>query len=816
MKTLGIVLSVMLLVAAAWATQWGPDGFGYTAKDNAAAGGPAVAWKDISTNGTRITTLSDDNVVGPINIGWTFHYYWYDVSQFWVGSNGYIKFGTRGQIVTTYSAFPNVAPPNNVIAPYAADLMLKTSAGVDTGRCFYRTNNTDTLIVAWVNAPGYSSGPTGYHNFEIILSRVDSSITFQYGTQNGTPTSVAVGIENVTGQRGLNCLTVAPTQNTAIKFYYPDTLNYVGHDLAMSGVQSTIPNGFWVKTADSLRPWMAIANLGTQTEAACSLHYIIRLPNNTILARRDLSFGPVAALDTLSLRLSKLWAPGAAGSYFAEASVVLTGDQFGTNNLLRIPIRAMAVPGEMAFDDGASDRTYSIPTNNPAQGALVEFLPPVFPVNLTLVRIYVVTAGAYDVVIFDNDGPGGGPGAQLFRTTVSSPTAGTWNNTTVGPAVNITQGSVFVGWMTSASGAAFGMDTTSLPGISGRAWDYRDIMWGQNKWWNNANPMIRCNIALSGTMNQPPASFTRMLPADSDTVDWMTGRIMFRWHKSIDPDSQIVAYHVYVTVGTTSRSFAVTDTTLQDSLAWAYHTGLREADVSWRVVAWDANDSTEASDDPGTFHLVVPNRRPGAFTLIAPINNTLNPWNAAHVVHFSWHSARDADGDTLTYRVLVTSSTYTFLTDTLFETADTTLDDTIPMPSDHLDTRHNFRWAVWAKDGHDSTAATNNTTAGTFRLDITAGAEDSKALVITDYALSAYPNPFNPISVLSFDVPTSSPVEIKIYNLNGEVVDVLHRGVTAPGRYHIQWNADARPTGTYFACLRSGNRMIVQKLLLLK
>lgn len=67
------------------------------------------------------TGAFNDNTVGPFNAGWDFRYYWYDVSQFWIGSNGYIKFQSVGQLAQPFPTFPNMATPND--APSAPTLV---------------------------------------------------------------------------------------------------------------------------------------------------------------------------------------------------------------------------------------------------------------------------------------------------------------------------------------------------------------------------------------------------------------------------------------------------------------------------------------------------------------------------------------------------------------------------------------------------------------------------------------------------------------------------------------------------------------------
>ncbi|NQV30215.1 MAG: T9SS type A sorting domain-containing protein [Candidatus Marinimicrobia bacterium] len=59
----------------------------------------------------------------------------------------------------------------------------------------------------------------------------------------------------------------------------------------------------------------------------------------------------------------------------------------------------------------------------------------------------------------------------------------------------------------------------------------------------------------------------------------------------------------------------------------------------------------------------------------------------------------------------------------------------------------------------------------------------------TEFALhDNYPNPFNPITNIKYDIPENTYVTLTIYNLIGQHVVDLVNGDQAPGYYHIQWN----------------------------
>ena len=87
--------------------------------------------------------------------------------------------------------------------------------------------------------------------------------------------------------------------------------------------------------------------------------------------------------------------------------------------------------------------------------------------------------------------------------------------------------------------------------------------------------------------------------------------------------------------------------------------------------------------------------------------------------------------------------------------------------------------------------------------------------------LSAYPNPFNPVTNIGFEIPAESMVEISIFDLKGQKVETLVNEVTSPGTYAINWNATYVASGVYFVHFTaSGNGFTpisqIQKLMLIK
>jgi photosystem II stability/assembly factor-like uncharacterized protein len=89
--------------------------------------------------------------------------------------------------------------------------------------------------------------------------------------------------------------------------------------------------------------------------------------------------------------------------------------------------------------------------------------------------------------------------------------------------------------------------------------------------------------------------------------------------------------------------------------------------------------------------------------------------------------------------------------------------------------------------------------------------------VVTEYSLSQnYPNPFNPTTKIKFEIPSTSLVTLKIYDLLGNEIATLVDEEKTAGVYEAEFKAEELTSGIYFYRITVGNYSETKKLLLLK
>lgn len=100
---------------------------------------------------------------------------------------------------------------------------------------------------------------------------------------------------------------------------------------------------------------------------------------------------------------------------------------------------------------------------------------------------------------------------------------------------------------------------------------------------------------------------------------------------------------------------------------------------------------------------------------------------------------------------------------------------------------------------------------------IITGTENNFAEVPKNYSLSQnYPNPFNPTTKITFAIPKSELVVLKVFDVLGREVKTLVNEVRQAGSYTIDFNASTLSSGVYFYRLTAGNYVETKSMTLIK
>jgi hypothetical protein len=97
-------------------------------------------------------------------------------------------------------------------------------------------------------------------------------------------------------------------------------------------------------------------------------------------------------------------------------------------------------------------------------------------------------------------------------------------------------------------------------------------------------------------------------------------------------------------------------------------------------------------------------------------------------------------------------------------------------------------------------------------LDVDGGMYASRS-----YQLSQnFPNPFNPLSTISFSLPKQSHITLRVYDVLGREVAQLIDETKSVGSYSVEFNASSLPSGVYFYRLQAGESIQTKKMLVMK
>ncbi len=481
-----LIITISLFNTVQAQTSGGPDAYGYVWRDSNDPNGPAYNWVDISTNpeAVLVTGLTDDNFVGPFPLNADFHYYWYDVTQFWVCSNGAIAFANPSPtLASPFPTIPSPGAPQNFLAALLSDLLIN-NPGSNSEVYYYKSSTNDSLVVSWINCPFWDpAGVTGNNTFQIILNYADSSILFQYQLQTGASAAAAnfceVGIENNSGSIGLEWAhDVYPPSSYAIKFYYPDTTSFQVNDASTAFCDNAGNGGIFLSKNGA--PWSMTAgvqNTGNTTLAGFNVSGEVRTATNALQVRDTQAVGALNAGATQAINFADPFIHNTAGIYKMNCITLLAGDATPTNNQKTLEINVVDTTQasiELAYDNGVEAGAGGISWSGGDGGIAMHFIPPFYPCQLTQVKEFIVADPnnlGFSMMIYADDGLNGAPLTLIDSVFVAggSFTLNAFTTTTLTSPLTISSGGFYVLWFMGGDQVAIGQNQVAP--ISNRSYE---------------------------------------------------------------------------------------------------------------------------------------------------------------------------------------------------------------------------------------------------------------------------------------------------------------------------------------------------------
>ena len=80
--------------------------------------------------------------------------------------------------------------------------------------------------------------------------------------------------------------------------------------------------------------------------------------------------------------------------------------------------------------------------------------------------------------------------------------------------------------------------------------------------------------------------------------------------------------------------------------------------------------------------------------------------------------------------------------------------------------------------------------------------------------VSNYPNPLTETTTVNYTIVDKSEVTLCVYDLHGEIVDVLVNKTQQKGNYSLKWDASNVSSGTYIFKLQTDSQTVVQKFII--
>ena len=124
-------------------------------------------------------------------------------------------------------------------------------------------------------------------------------------------------------------------------------------------------------------------------------------------------------------------------------------------------------------------------------------------------------------------------------------------------------------------------------------------------------------------------------------------------------------------------------------------------------------------------------------------------------------------------------------------------------------------WRSWAFNGYDSSSASSSYILTLARTNV--GINVISSIIPEKFDLqNNYPNPFNPSTIIRFDVARSQNVKISVFDITGRLTETLVNEGLQPGSYEATFSGSNYSSGIYYYKMETKDYVMTKKMLLIR
>jgi len=307
--------------------------------------------------------------------------------------------------------------------------------------------------------------------------------------------------------------------------------------------------------------------------------------------------------------------------------------------------------------------------------------------------------------------------------------------------------------------------------------------------------MVLFSVSLYSVRAEPPGAPVLLFPANGTSCASVT--TIFDWQNVVGATS----YRIQVS---TSPIFTI-NTIDTSGLYFSEYSSGQQVLLYNTLYYWRANASNASGTGnwSNTYYFVTTYPTPSPPQIIYPQNGTTN---MPLIFTFNWYLSHNA----VSYRLQISQSA-SFTSNTLDSTVSSTQ---LGVRPGILNYSTVYYWRINASNcgGISSWSAT-----WAFLTGQPTNIRVNNDEVPDNFKLyNNFPNPFNPVTKIKFDMPKTTYVKLTVFDISGKTTEVLINNKLNAGIYEVEWSAIKYSSGIYFYRIETRDFSDTKKMIFIK